>query len=124
MGSPIAGHIKRGGYEVTVFNRSLGKATSWRELYGGEIASSPAELAEGCDMVFLCVGNDEDVEQVILGKKGVLESLNPGGIIVDHTTTSARSEEHTSELQSRRNLVCRLLLEQKNHFTHPHLAQP
>ena len=89
LGSPIAGHIKRGGYEVTVFNRSLGKATSWRELYGGEIASSPAELAEGCDMVFLCVGNDEDVEQVILGKKGVLESLNPGGIIIDHTTTSA-----------------------------------
>ena len=89
MGSPIAGHIKRAGYEVTVFNRSEKKAAAWQKLYGGEIANSPAELAENCDMVFLCVGNDEDVEEVITGKGGVLESIGPGGIIIDHTTTSA-----------------------------------
>ena len=89
MGSPIAGHIKKAGYEVTVFNRSEKKATAWQKLYGGEIANSPAELAENCDMVFLCVGNDEDVEEVITGKGGVLESIGPGGIIIDHTTTSA-----------------------------------
>ena len=89
MGSPIAGHIKRAGYEVTVFNRSEKKATAWQKLYGGEIANSPAEVAENCDMVFLCVGNDEDVEEVITGKGGVLESIGPGGIIIDHTTTSA-----------------------------------
>ena len=89
MGSPIAGHIKKAGYEVTVFNRSEKKATAWQKLYGGEIANSPAELAENCDMVFLCVGNDEDVEEVITGKGGVLESISPGGIIIDHTTTSA-----------------------------------
>ena len=89
MGSPIAGHIKKAGYEVTVFNRSEKKATAWQKLYGGEIANSPAELAENCDMVFLCVGNDEDVEEVIMGKGGVLESISPGGIIIDHTTTSA-----------------------------------
>ena len=89
MGSPIAGHIKRAGYEVTVFNRSEKKAIAWQKLYGGEIANSPAELAENCDMVFLCVGNDEDVEEVITGKGGVLESIGPGGIIIDHTTTSA-----------------------------------
>ena len=89
MGSPIAGHIKKAGYEVTVFNRSEKKATAWQKLYGGEIANSPAELAENCDMVFLSVGNDEDVEEVITGKGGVLESISPGGIIIDHTTTSA-----------------------------------
>ena len=89
MGSPIAGHIKRAGYEVTVFNRSEKKAIAWQKLYGGEIANSPAEVAENCDMVFLCVGNDEDVEEVITGKGGVLESIGPGGIIIDHTTTSA-----------------------------------
>ena len=89
MGSPIAGHIKKAGYEVTVFNRSEKKATAWQKLYGGEIANSPAEVAENCDMVFLCVGNDEDVEEVITGKGGVLESMGPGGIIIDHTTTSA-----------------------------------
>ena len=89
MGSPIAGHIKRAGYEVTVFNRSEKKAIAWQKLYGGEIANSPAELAENCDMVFLCVGNDEDVEEVVTGKGGVLESIGPGGIIIDHTTTSA-----------------------------------
>lgn len=89
MGSPIAGHIKKAGYKVTVFNRSEKKAAAWQKLYGGEIANSPAELAENCDMVFLCVGNDEDVEEVITGKGGVLESISPGGIIIDHTTTSA-----------------------------------
>ena len=89
MGSPIAGHIKKAGYEVTVFNRSEKKAIAWQKLYGGEIANSPAEVAENCDMVFLCVGNDEDVEEVITGKGGVLESIGPGGIIIDHTTTSA-----------------------------------
>ena len=89
MGSPIAGHIKKAGYEVTVFNRSEKKATAWQKLYGGEIANSPAEVAENCDMVFLCVGNDEDVEEIITGKGGVLESMGPGGIIIDHTTTSA-----------------------------------
>ena len=89
MGSPIAGHIKKAGYKVTVFNRSEKKAAAWQKLYGGEIANSPAELAENCDMVFLCVGNDEDVEEVITGKGGVLESIGPGGIIIDHTTTSA-----------------------------------
>ena len=65
------------------------KAAAWQKLYGGEIANSPAELAENCDMVFLCVGNDEDVEEIITGKGGVLESMGPGGIIIDHTTTSA-----------------------------------
>ena len=89
MGSPIAGHIKKACYEVTVFNRSEKKATAWQKLYGGEIANSPAEVAENCDMVFLCVGNDEDVEEIITGKGGVLESMGPGGIIIDHTTTSA-----------------------------------
>ena len=89
MGSPLAGHISKAGYDLTVFNRTREKSEHWKEEYSGEIALSPAELAEGCDMVFLCVGNNQDVEEVVLGKNGLLKSLKPGGIIIDHSTTSS-----------------------------------
>ena len=89
MGSPMAGHISKAGYDVTVFNRTIEKSKLWHEEHGGKVALSPSELAEGCDMVFLCVGHDQDVEEIIRGKNGVLESMEPGGIIVDHTTTSS-----------------------------------
>ena len=82
MGSPLAGHISKAGYDLTVFNRTREKSEHWKEEYSGEIALSPAELAEGCDMVFLCVGNNQDVEEVVLGKNGLLKSLKPGGIII------------------------------------------
>ena len=89
MGSPMAGHISKAGYDVTVFNRTVEKSKLWHEEHGGKVALSPSELAEGCDMVLLCVGHDQDVEEIIRGKNGVLESMEPGGIIVDHTTTSS-----------------------------------
>ena len=89
MGSPMAGHISNAGYRLKVFNRTREKAELWSEEYSGEVTLSPAELAEGCDMVFLCVGNNEDVEEILLGKNGALEGLQAGGIIVDHTTTSS-----------------------------------
>ena len=89
MGSPMAGHISKAGYDVTVFNRTVEKSKLWHEEHGGKVALSPSELAERCDMVFLCVGHDQDVEEIIRGKNGVLESMEPGGIIVDHTTTSS-----------------------------------
>ena len=89
MGSPIAGHISKAGYGVTVFNRTIEKSKLWHEEHGGKVALSPSELAEGCDMVFVCVGHDQDVEEIIQGRNGVLESMEPGGIIVDHTTTSS-----------------------------------
>ena len=89
MGSPMAGHISNAGYSLKVFNRTRKKSELWSDEYSGEVTLSPAELAEGCDMVFLCVGNNQDVEEIVLGKNGVLEGLKAGGIIVDHTTTSS-----------------------------------
>ena len=89
MGSPMAGHISKAGYDVTVFNRTIEKSKLCYEELGGKVALSPSELAEECDMVFLCVGHDQDVEEIVRGRNGVLESLKPGGIIVDHTTTSS-----------------------------------
>ena len=72
MGFPMAGHISKAGYEVRVFNRSNNKAVSWTKKYSGEICSSPSEIGKTCDMVFLCVGNDTDVEDVVLKKEGFL----------------------------------------------------
>ena len=89
MGSPMAGHISNAGYSLKVFNRTREKSELWSEEYSGEVTLSPAELAESCDLVFLCVGNNQDVEEIVQGKNGVLEGLKAGGIIVDHTTTSS-----------------------------------
>ena len=89
MGSPMAGHISNAEYNLKVFNRTKEKSELWREKHSGEVMLSPAELAESCDMVFLCVGNDQDVEEIVKGKNGVLEGLKAGGIIIDHTTTSS-----------------------------------
>ena len=89
MGSPMAGHISNAGYSLKVFNRTREKSELWSEEYSGEVVLSPVELAEGCDMVFLCVGNNQDVEEIVRGKNGVLEGLKAGAIIVDHTTTSS-----------------------------------
>ena len=90
MGYPLAGHISQGGYKVSVFNRSKEKSKAWILDYSGRLAGSPAEAAEGCDMAFLCVGKDSDVEEVILGDNSILESICKGGTIIDHTTTSAK----------------------------------
>ncbi|MFK7956470.1 MAG: NAD(P)-dependent oxidoreductase [Lysobacterales bacterium] len=89
MGFPMAGHLRRAGHTVTVFNRSSEKAVRWVEEYGGHLASTPAEASEGAQVIALCVGNDDDVRQVMLGDSGVLAGLQPSGIVVDHTTTSA-----------------------------------
>ncbi len=89
MGSPMAGHISNAGYGLKVFNRTKEKSELWKKEYSGEVMLTPAELAENCDMVFICVGNDQDVEEIVIGKNGVLEGLKAGGIIIDHTTTSS-----------------------------------
>ena len=104
MGSPMAGYISKAGYSLKVFNRTREKSELWSKNYLGQVALSPAELAEGCDMVFLCVGNDEDVEKIILGKNGVLEGLETGGIIVDHTTTSSVLARNMSVSSSKKGI--------------------
>lgn len=89
MGYPMAGHLKLAGHDVTVFNRSTEKAKNWVEQYSGYSQATPKLAAEGCDVVFVCVGNDNDVRSVIYGDHGVIAGLKAGAVIVDHTTTSA-----------------------------------
>ncbi|WP_150290267.1 NAD(P)-dependent oxidoreductase [Sphingobium estronivorans] len=90
MGGPIAGHLARAGHRMTVYNRSIGKAKSWAETYGGTVAVSPAKAAEHADIVISCVGTDDDLSQVTLGRDGAFRAMKPGGLYIDHTTVSAR----------------------------------
>lgn len=90
MGAPMAGHLAKAGHELTVYNRSIGKAKSWAEAYGGAVAISPAKAAEDAEIVISCVGTDDDLAQVALGREGAFRSMQPGGLFIDHTTVSAR----------------------------------
>ena len=89
MGYPMAGHLKQAGMDVCVYNRSADKAQRWVEQYGGSLAATPAAAAAGCDVVLSCVGNDDDVRQVLLGEDGALAAMQSGSLLVDHTTASA-----------------------------------
>ena len=104
MGLPMAGHLKKAGYQVTVFNRSPEKALKFQELYGGRISDFPADAAKDSDVTFLCVGNDDDVRKVTLGEKGVLATMRPGSILVDHTTTSENLALELSQSCSEKNI--------------------
>jgi len=90
MGSPMAGHLARAGHSVTVYNRTRSRADAWLTEHAGRAAATPAEAAEGAELVFACVGNDADVRSVTLGEDGAFEGLGPGALFVDHTTASAR----------------------------------
>jgi 3-hydroxyisobutyrate dehydrogenase-like beta-hydroxyacid dehydrogenase len=89
MGGPMAGHLAAAGHDVTVFNRTTKKADAWVAAHGGAKAMSPAAAADGADVVFACVGNDDDVRQVALGDDGALIAMGEGAVFVDHTTASA-----------------------------------
>lgn len=89
MGYPMAGYLLQAGHEVTVFNRNTARAKAWQDQYGGTQAATPAEAAQGAEIVFSCVGNDDDVRAVTLAENGILQGMTGGGIIVDHTTASA-----------------------------------
>ena len=89
MGYPMAGHLKKAGHDVTVYNRNPEKALAWKAEYGGATAATPAEAAKGQDIVFCCVGRDSDLREVTLGEKGAFSTIQKGGLFVDHTTASA-----------------------------------
>jgi 3-hydroxyisobutyrate dehydrogenase len=89
MGGPMAGHLARAGHAVTVYNRTAAKAEAWARESGGRAAPTPAQAAAGADFVFACVGNDDDLRAVVLGKDGAFAGMKPGAIFVDHTTASA-----------------------------------
>jgi 3-hydroxyisobutyrate dehydrogenase len=102
MGGPMAGHLARAGHAVTAYNRSPERAAKWCETWATEglavaFASTPAEAAQGADIVFTCVGNDEDLAEVTLGPAGVLGAMREGSLLVDHTTTSADMARRLAE---------------------------
>ena len=103
MGYPMAGHLTRAGHQVTVYNRSAAKAQAWMaECPGQASAPTPREAAAGADIVFACVGNDDDLRSVVLGPDGAFAGMKPGAVFVDHTTASASvARELSSEAQKR-----------------------
>jgi len=98
MGYPMAGYLAKAGHDVVVYNRTEFKAVKWTAEFGGRSAVTPGAAAENAEVVFCCVGNDDDVREVILDKDGILSGLSAGAIIVDHTTASAgiAREIHTA----------------------------
>ena len=89
MGYPMAGHLARAGYRTRVYNRTRARAVAWAGEYAGEAFDTPAAAAREADVVFTCVGNDDDVRSVVFGESGVIGGLRRGSVLVDHTTASA-----------------------------------
>ncbi|MFV0677058.1 NAD(P)-dependent oxidoreductase [Variovorax sp. tm] len=91
MGGPMAGHLAKAGHRVTVYNRTAAKAQAWADEFGppGRHAATPREAADGADIVFCCVGNDDDLRSVVLGDDGAFAGMKKGAVLVDHTTASA-----------------------------------
>ncbi len=89
MGYPMAGYISKAGHNVTVYNRTKSKAEKWIKEYKGKIAETPEEAAKDSDYVFTCVGNDNDLKEVAIGKKGIFNKIKKGAIYIDNTTASA-----------------------------------
>ena len=104
MGFPMAGHLKKGGHEVTVYNRTQAKAQKWVETHGGRAAATPAEAAKGADIVFACVGNDDDLRSIVQGGEGAFAGMSKGAIFVDHTTASANVARELGEVAKGKGL--------------------
>jgi len=89
MGYPMAGYISKGGHNVTVFNRTKSKAEKWIKDYKGKMAETPAEAAKDAEYIFTCVGNDNDLSEVTIGKEGIYNTIKKGAVHIDNTTASA-----------------------------------
>ena len=98
MGAPMAGHLSRNNFEVSVFNRTNEKSIIWKSRNEGKVCNSPNELAISSECIVLCVGKDEDVKDIINGKSGIIDAINPGSVIIDHTTTSAELAKEMNEV--------------------------
>lgn len=97
MGYPMAGHLTKKGHEVTVFNRTVAKAERWAKEFGGKFAETPREAAKGQEIVFCCVGNDNDLREVTTGGTGAFQAMAKGAVFVDHTTASANVARELDE---------------------------
>ena len=105
MGYPLAGHLSNEFSDICIFNRSQEKVTKWLSQYSGKAFDTPEELSSQCNVIALCVGRDEDVREMMSGKKGILNSVNPGTIIIDHTTTSATLSKEMNELARQKGVI-------------------
>ena len=108
MGFPMAGHLARAGHSVVAFNRTGERAEAWRQEYADtglvSIADTPAAAAAEAELVFICVGNDDDVRSVVTAEDGALAAMNPGAILIDHTTASAGLAQELAEAASARSV--------------------
>lgn len=105
MGFPMAGHLRTAGHEVTVYNRTAEKAEAWVSRFDGALAPTPAEAAAGAEIIFSCVGNDQDLRSVMLGPDGIIAGAATGAVLVDHTTASADVARELHELASEIDLA-------------------
>ena len=104
MGFPMARHLAAAGHDLTVYNRTFAKADAWVAVHGGRAALSPAAAAAGADVVFTCVGNDDDLRSVVLGPDGAFAAMSKGALFVDHTTVSASIARELAEAGDARGL--------------------
>ena len=104
MGSPMARHLAQHGNEVTVYNRTSAKAEAWVQAHGGRMAATPANAARGNDIVFCCVGNDDDLRSVTLGAEGAFAAMVPASVFVDHTTASANVARELHAIAAERSV--------------------
>ena len=104
MGYPMAGHLAAAGHAVTVYNRSAAKAAQWTAEHGHAAAVTPRAAATGAEIVFCCVGNDDDLRSVVLGEAGAFAGMAPGAVFVDHTTASAEVARELSAAAQARGL--------------------
>ncbi len=105
MGGPMAGHLAKAGHSVTVYNRSAGRADAWVAANGGKAQPTPREAAIDAEIVFACVGNDDDLKQVTTGVDGAFAGMDPGAIFVDHTTASADIARHLNALAAEKQIA-------------------
>ena len=106
MGAPMARHLAAAGHQVTVYNRTPEKSLAWVALYGHRAAPTPREAAEGAEFVLMCVGNDNDVRDVVYGPDGALAGAEAGAVLVDHTTASAQVARELAEAAAEHGVGC------------------
>ncbi|MGE3969639.1 MAG: NAD(P)-dependent oxidoreductase [Dongiaceae bacterium] len=104
MGFPMAGHLLKAGHQVTVYNRTPARAAAWVEKHGGKSAATPAEAAKDAEIVFACVGNDDDLRSVLQGGKGAFAGMAKGALFVDHTTASAEVARESATIAGEKGL--------------------
>ena len=104
MGFPMAGHLASKGYDIVVYNRSAAKSEEWLKQHKGSSASTPREASIGRDIVFACVGNDDDVRSVVYGDNGALAGMGSQAVFVDHTTASANLAHELAEAAEEKNV--------------------